>query len=160
MSEIINFSEQSYKRTINFDAKFLLVGNNIDGWVDIDFVEFDNFEDLKSKFSNLICNINCTGEWDLKLYEVPNSYILIKKFGYYKEPEQGALIFEHNYMSYPIKKVIFLENKIQFVGLLFDTTENWHDETNDFLNIEIDVDIINLYLLKPTEKKRFTIFVK
>jgi hypothetical protein len=147
MSETISYSEQSYKRTINFDAKFLLIGNNIDGYVDIKKIEFENFESLKEKLPEILMNLECRGEWNVSLYQILKPYTLRKKHGYYNVPSHGKLIFEHSYMDYPIKTINFLPNKIQLVGSMMEIIENWNAKSDeDFINYEVCVDVININL--------------
>jgi hypothetical protein len=145
MSETISLSEQNYKRSLDLNSKFLIIGNNIDGYVNIDIEEFDNFEDLKHKLPGLLTKINCSGEWDLKLFQIAKTYKIIKKYGYYKTPSHGKLIFAHNYMDYPIKSVKFETNKIQVIGSSLEIVENWKAKSNeDFLNYEIDIEVKNI----------------
>ncbi len=148
MSEKITYSEQSYKRSIDIASKFLLVGNNIDGFVGIDLVEFENFEDLKSRLPLLLSNLECWGEWELKLFQVTKPYSIIKKYGYFKTPSRGKLLLEYSYMDYQIKSVEFLANKIQIVGCNLEVIENWDAKSDeDFLNYEIDVKVRTVFIL-------------
>ncbi len=148
MSEKITYSEQSYKRSIDIASKFLLVGNNIDGFVGIDLVEFENFEDLKSRLPLLLSNLESWGEWELKLYQVTKPYRIIKKYGYFKTPSRGKLLLEYSYMDYQIKSVEFLANKIQIVGCNLEVIENWEAKSNeDFLNYAIDVEVRTVFIL-------------
>lgn len=146
MSEIINYKEQNYKRTIDYSANFLLIGNKIDGFVDIDEIQFKNFEELKLKLPSILSKIECFGEWQINLYQISKPYRIRKKYGYFKVPTRGKLVFEHSYMNYPINSVYFLEDKIQIVCSLLEIKENWNAKSNeDFLNHEIDIEIINIY---------------
>ena len=147
MSEKINYSEQSYKRRIDFDAKFLLLGNNIDGFVDIKMEEFENFEDLKSRLPQLLFDIECWGEWKLALYQITKPFRIIRKYGYFKTPSRGKLILEYTYMDYPLRSIEFLPNKIQMVCSYLEVIENWKAKSNeDFLNYKIDVEVKTVYI--------------
>jgi hypothetical protein len=86
-------------KTINLFSKFVLIGNNIDGFVDVGIQEFENFEDLKFRLPNIIENIGFAGEWDLKLYQIPDQLKIKRLYGYYKVPLRGRLIFELSYMN-------------------------------------------------------------
>jgi hypothetical protein len=43
----VYYSEKIYKRRIDVNAKFIMIGNNIDGFVNFEFCQFQNFEELK-----------------------------------------------------------------------------------------------------------------
>ena len=147
MSEKISYSEQSYKRRIDIGSKFLLIGNNIDGYVNIDIKEFQNFNELRSILPLLLSNLECSGEWNVKLFQITKPYKIIKKYGYFKTPSHGKLILEHSYMDYPIKSINFLPNKIQIVGSALEVIENWNATSNeDYLNYEIDVEVKNIFI--------------
>ena len=147
MSEKITYSEQSYKRSIDINAKFLLLGNNIDGYVDIKIEEFKNFEDLKSRLPKMLLNIESWGEWELNLYQITKPFRIIKKYGYFKTPSRGKLILKHSYMEHRMKSISFLPHKIQIVGCYLETIENWEAKSNeDFLNYKIDGEVRNIYI--------------
>ena len=147
MSEIISYSEQRYKRRLDISSKFLLLGNNIDGYVSVKKIEFENFENLKEKLPEILIKLECNGEWNVSLYQITKPYKIIKKYGYFITPSHGKLIFAHSYMDYPIKAINFLQNKIQLVGSTMEIIENWEAKSDeDFLNYEIDVDIINILI--------------
>lgn len=142
MSEIINYNAKSYKRSIDYNSNFVLIGNNIDGYVSLNIIIFHDFEDLKLRLPEIFYNLEYFGEWHLKLYQVSNTFKIIKKYGYYKVPNFGKLIFEHSYMDLHIKKIVFTENKMEIIGLEMNINENWNAKSNeDFLNYEIDIDI-------------------
>ncbi len=145
MSQLIKITEQNFKRKININAKFLLIGNNIDGYVDIDQVLFNNFDELKTKLPQIMIKLECSGEWELALYQITKPYKIIKKYGYFKTPSHGKLLLKHSYMDYAIKSLIFTEDKIQIVGGIVEITENWDAEGDeDFTNYEIDFEVINI----------------
>jgi hypothetical protein len=145
MSEIISFSERDFKRTIDVNAKFLLIGNNIDGYVDIDQIIFHSFDELKAKLPQILIKLECSGEWEINLYQITKPYKIVKKYGYFKTPSHGKLLIQHSYMDYPIKSVIFSEDKIQIVGGIVEITENWNANDNeDFTNYEIDFEVIKI----------------
>ena len=153
MSEIISYSVQSYKRSIDFSSNFLLIGNNIDGRADVDMVNFNNFEELKSNLPKILTKLESFGEWDIKLYQVKKLFKIIKKYGYYKVPNRGRLIFEHSYMDYHIKSVQFNEHKMEIIGSSMDIIENWDAKSDeDFLNYEIDIEVKTIFF-KSIERK-------
>lgn len=142
MNEIINYNAKMYKRSIDYNSNFVLIGNNIDGYVSLNMTTFHDFEDLKLRLPEIFYNLEYFGEWDLKLYQVSNTFKIIKKYGYYKVPNFGKLIFKYSYMDFRIKKIVFTENKMEIIGSEMNIIENWNAKSNeDFLNYEIDIDI-------------------
>ena len=85
-------------KTIDKDSRFVLIGNKIDGFVDVGIVEFKNFNEVKSVLPQIIKTIEFGGEWDLKLYEIPKVLKIKKLYGYYKVPFNGKLVFTLDYM--------------------------------------------------------------
>lgn len=124
----IYFSEKNYKRRVNKDSKFILIGNNIDGYVDFNFCEFKNFETVVVELPEILYNLEAFGEWDLNLYQVKDSYQIRKKYGYYKHPKKGKLIYSHSYMDLPIREIKFENSSILFIGCQLDVEENWNSE--------------------------------
>jgi hypothetical protein len=151
MSETINYNAQSYKRSIDYNSNFILIGNNIDGNVNLDSITFRDFEDLKLRLPQIFDNLEYFGEWDLKLYQVSNSCQIIKKYGYYKIPNSGKLIFEYNYMDYHIKSILFKDQKMEIIGSHMKVIENWNAKSDeDFLNYEIDIEVKTINFLKSS----------
>ncbi|WP_035759217.1 hypothetical protein [Flavobacterium tegetincola] len=146
MSETISYTAQSYKRTIDYNSNFVLIGNNIDGSVDVDLIRFNNFEEVKLKLKSILVNLECFGEWDLKLYQVQKNFKISKKYGYYKVPRSGKLILRHSYMDYQIKSLDFFNHKLEIVGSHMEIIENWNAKSNeDFLNYKIDIEVITIH---------------
>ena len=146
MSEIITYSSQNLKRTINYSLQFILIGNSIDGYIDVDIIAFNDFTELKSKIPPILANLEHSGEWDLKLFQVAKPYKIIKKYGYYKTPNCGKLIFEHSYMDYHIKSVQFKKDKMEIIRSHMVIIENWNAKSNeDFLNYEIDIAVKTIH---------------
>ena len=92
-----NHSKRKFSKFDRF-SKFLLIGNNIDGRVNVWTEAFENFEKVKSKLPEIFSNLEYEGEWTLKLYQVPDKYAIHHKYGYYKVPSRGRLVFEYSYM--------------------------------------------------------------
>lgn len=123
MKTPIYYTEKSYSRAIDKNAKFILIGNNIDGFVNFKFCEFENFEDVKTKLPNILYELRGAGEWDLNLYQVPEKYKIAIKYEYYKVPKYGKLLYTHSYMHCPIKDVQFRDKTIIFIGCDLDVEE-------------------------------------
>ena len=87
------------KKVFNKFSRFILIGNNIDGFVNFDMMEFDNFDAVKSIFPNIIKNLQYEGEWDLKLYQINDPLKIKLLYGYYRVPAKGKLILNLSYMN-------------------------------------------------------------
>lgn len=147
MNTELYFDEKNYKRKIDPSAKYILIGNNIDGFVDFKFFEFDNFESVKEKLFDILTNIECAGEWDIKLYQVAPNYKIKRLYGYYKVPQKGKLIFTHSYMNSPIRQITFGKTNVIIIGADIDYCENWHDESKDFENYDLFIEVIKIKII-------------
>lgn len=146
MSNKISFSEKSYKRTIQQNLSFLLLGNNIDGYVNVQNVLFTNYADVILRLPKILYNLECSGEWDLKLYQIKDGYQIVKKYGYYKVPKRGKLIYQHSYMDYPVKQMNFFKTKIEITCAFAECSENREAKENeDFVNYEVDIEFTRIY---------------
>jgi len=143
----VSYSEKEFKRILNKNATFIMIGNNIDGVVDFSFREFKDFQELSSELLGILSNLECCGEWDINLYQVKKPYKISKKHGYYKYPSNGKLVLTHNYMDCPIKEIKFNDKEIIFFGSLLDVSENWHDPTLDFLQYDLSIEIIKVQIV-------------
>lgn len=93
----LNHTKRKFSKFDRF-SKFLLIGNNIDGRVNIWTEVFQDFEEVKAKLPEIFSSLEYEGEWTLKLYQVPDKYAIHHKYGYYKVPSRGRLVFEYSYM--------------------------------------------------------------
>ena len=143
----IDYSERKLKRSINKNSTFILIGNNIDGMVDFNFREFDNFKKLSDELLNILSNLKCCGEWDISLYQVKKPYSIREKYGYYKYPSNGKLILRHSYMDCPIRKIIYNANEIIFIGSILHVTENWHKPNEEFHQYDLPLEILKLEIV-------------
>lgn len=143
----VNYSERKFKRILDKNATFILIGNNIDGMVDFIFREFKDFQELSGEFLGILSNLECFGEWDINLYQVKKPYRIRKKYGYYKYPSNGKLILTHSYMDCQIKDIKFNDKEIILIGSLLDVSENWHDPTLDFLQYDLSIEIIKVQIV-------------
>lgn len=154
MVTIYTTKELKYK-SFNKFSRFVLIGNNIDGYVDVDMIEFEDFEDVKSRLSDIIESINFAGEWDLKFYQVPDNYNIKLLYGYYKVPRRGKLIFELNYCRNIGEKIkVFINDAVIHFHL---TTEfiKYDEESEDELlwNVDVDEEFLTILLYDKFEKK-------
>jgi hypothetical protein len=145
MNNPIYYTEKTYTRKINHSSSFILIGNNIDGYVDFRFKEFQDFDAVKKELPTILYQIKGQGEWDLKLYQVDNKYSISKKYGYYKVPKAGKHIYTHSYMNCPIKDVQIMQNLILFIGCQLDIEENWlSDDVFYEKNLMVEITKLNI----------------
>lgn len=117
---MVNFNLTSHKRKFSrFDrfSKFVLIGNDIDGMVNIDIIEFENYENVKERLPIIFENLYFEGEWTLHLYQVPEKWTVHNKYGYYRVPSKGKMVFEFSYMNAGRRNHIFLTNTIIHIFL-------------------------------------------
>lgn len=81
-------------RNFNRFSTFLLIGNNLGGYINVKIVEFKSFEEVIKRFPRIINDLAFYGKWDLCLYQVPKEYQLIEKPRSYKIPKNGERIFK------------------------------------------------------------------
>lgn len=141
------YTEKTISRRINENEKFIMIGNNIDGFVNFTFQEFENFQTVKEKLNDILISINGCGEWDVKLYQVPHQYKICRKYEYYQVPKPGKLIFEHSYMNDSIKKVVIEEDMLIFIGYqVFEN--NAVDKIYNLSSIDISFEVRKLNITK------------
>jgi len=144
MKYSVYYSERKFKRTINKNSTFILIGNDIDGIVDFSFREFDNFNELSDELFGILSNLKCCGEWDINLYQVKKPYRIWQKYGYYKYPSNGKLILRHSYMDCPIREIKFNNTEIIIIGSSLDVTENWHNPKEEFHQYDLSFEVVKL----------------
>jgi hypothetical protein len=145
MKTPIYYNEKTYTCKINKAAKFILIGNNIDGFVEFNFCEFKNFKTVEEELPVILFSLKACGEWDIKLYQVEDSYEIVRKYGYYKYPKKGKLIYTHSYMDSPIKDVQFRTKSIIFIGCVLEVEENWlTDEVFYIEDLMIEITKVNI----------------
>ena len=88
-----------YCKTLDKFSKFVLIGNNIDGFVNVNIVEFGNFEEVKFNLPGILGNLRYEGEWHLTLYQIPDNFKVKHLYGYYRVPFRGKLILDLSYMN-------------------------------------------------------------
>lgn len=87
------------KKVFNKFSRFILIGNNIDGSVNVDMIDFDNFDAVKLMLPNIIKNLKFEGEWDLKLYQIHGELKIKVLYGAYRIVAKGKLILTLSYMN-------------------------------------------------------------
>jgi|SRR5690554_6657743 len=117
---ISNYTTKELRyKSFNRFSKFVLIGNNVDGYINVNLIEFDNFEKVKKELPHIINTLYFEGEWNLSLYQVPANYKIRYMYDYYKVPSRGKLILELTYMNVSEKVGIFISDAIIHV---FSTT--------------------------------------
>lgn len=123
-----NVTKEIRYKSFNRFSKFALIGNNVDGFVNVRIVEFENFEEVKKKLPSIIKSLKFEGEWNLSLYQIPENLIIKHLYGYYMVPKSGKLILELSYMNVCRNLNIFITDAIIHVfsttGILLDSYGN------------------------------------
>jgi hypothetical protein len=111
----------------------MLIGNNIDGFVNVDMIEFNNFDAVKTLLPNIIKNLKYEGEWTLNLYQINGKLKIKRLYGYYKMPSSGKLILGLSYMNINKHREITINDGIIHV---YSYSELDFDEYNEAGQIE------------------------
>lgn len=90
----------SHFRGFNRYSKFILIGNQIDGFLKFDKEVFNSYEDVKEWLPQIIHELEAGGEWALELYQVPDNFRIWRKYGYYEVPSRGRRVFNLTYMNF------------------------------------------------------------
>jgi hypothetical protein len=148
------YQNHQKRRFSNFNrfAKFLLIGNNIDGKVNVDVVKFNDFEEVKIMLPRIFENLYCEGEWEMHLYQVPEKWSIRNKYGYYKIPSKGKMVFEFSYMNAGERNQIFITNTIIHIATLtkyFD--QYWKENNGDPYHFKISEEYITVELIEPID---------
>jgi hypothetical protein len=101
MDTITHFISNQISHFNGFDrfSKFILIGNQIDGFLNFDMELFDSFSEVKEWLPNIIDQLKEGGEWALELYQVPADFRIRRLYGYYRVPTKGKKVFKVNYMN-------------------------------------------------------------
>lgn len=156
---MVNYDiELKLKKFRGFDrfSKFVLIGNNIDGWVDIGIVNFDSFQEVIENLPSLLENFSCSGEWNLTFYQVPDNYNIKQKYGYYNYPSKGRVIFEITYDRYPLQRIkVYIDNSlIHFCFIDKEVDENWEEEEREFLDLSFHEYYWSIHLVEKNPIKK------
>ena len=141
------------KKTYNPFSRFVLIGNNIDGFVNVGIIEFENFEVLKTRLPNIIKNLNFAGEWDLKLYQIPDQLQIKQLYGYYKVPTIGKLILEYSYMNADQKIEVLINNGLIHIFSSSDLNFDLKDEETGIIKMGSIMEEYLTVLLYQERKK-------
>lgn len=116
MNQLRYYEEKDNVRTIRKESIFLLLGNGIDGWVNIDQHVFASFDELRLDLKSTLKKIEGQGEWRVCLYAVDSDFRITQKYGYYRVPRRGKLLYSYSYMSAKLLDVEFVDQTIVFLG--------------------------------------------
>jgi hypothetical protein len=114
MNRTVKYDEVILPHSLNPVFKFILIGNDIDGHVNFDFKEFQDFNELKTELPDILLNLRGEGEWSVSLYQVKENYRLKKKYNHFRIPVYGKQLYEFNYMDDTIRNVSFLKDSVVF----------------------------------------------
>jgi hypothetical protein len=141
------------KKSFNKFSKFVLIGNDIDGFVNVDIIEFENFDSVKSYLPNIIKNLNYAGEWDLKLYQIDTQLKIKLLYEYYRVPSKGKLILALSYMNMSEFNEITITDGLihlySYSGLFVDEEDKYSGE---IINGSVDEDYLTILLYQESKK--------
>jgi hypothetical protein len=155
------YHNHTKRRFSKFDrfSKFLLAGNNIDGRVNVWTEVFQNFEEVKIRLPEIYANLEYEGEWDTSLYQVPDEFRIHHRWGYYKYPNRGRLVFNYSYMDVGDNIELSISNSIIHFSGLSRTFEEARNSQNDEIHkFVIYEEYMTIELVEPIDGKIFTNF--
>jgi hypothetical protein len=142
------------KKSFNKFSKFVLMGNNIDGFVNVDIIEFENFEVVKSQLPNIIKNLKNEGEWDLKLYQIDTQLKIKHLYEYYRVPNKGKLILALSYMNMNEYNEITITDGLIHIFSYTSLYKNEKDiNTGKLINGTVYEDYVTVMLFQELIKK-------
>lgn len=138
-------------------SKFIALGNNIDGFVNIGHEEFENWEDFTNRFPEIYRNIRFAGEWSLNIYQVPDDYRIKYQYGYFMVPKKGKMIADIGYMQIAGKHMdVFISNAIiHFSSKTIYYTKNKPNPDLDQEATEITEEFLTILLHEELDRKSF-----
>jgi len=148
-----NIYKKLVYKSFNRFSNFALIGNDIDGFINIDIVKFENFEEVKENLPLMINSLKFEGEWNLSLYQIPNDFKIKHLYGYYRVPKKGKLILELSYMNICRNIGIFITDSLIHV---FSKTNLWFERQskNKEPNGELYEDFITVLLYEKNKLRR------
>lgn len=141
------------KKTIDKYSRFALIGNNIDGFVNFDVIEFDHFDAVKSQFPNIIKNLQCEGEWDLKLYQLMGPLKIKRLYGYYRMPAKGKMILNLSYMNMARHREVTINDAIIHIYSYNDLDFDEYDQNGKPKDGTIYEEYVTVLLFNEKDKK-------
>jgi hypothetical protein len=80
---VTHYLNNKTKTFVGFDrfSSFVLIGNNIDGFVNVDVITFNNYEEAMKVLPGIFNTLEFAGEWDLSFYQVPNNFTIESQYG-------------------------------------------------------------------------------
>lgn len=138
-------------------SKFLVLGNNIDGFVNIKQEEFKDWADLMQRFPEMYRNLKFAGEWSLNIYQVPDDYKIKYQYGYFMVPKKGKMIADIGYMQVAGKKLdVFISNgMLHFNSRSADTTNNYYKGIEDLKGTIIYEEFLTIILREEIDNVCF-----
>ena len=146
-------TKKVYCKTLDKFSKFVLIGNDIDGFVNVNIVEFSNFEEVKSKLPKVLMNLRYEGEWNLSLYQIPDNFKVKNLYGRYRVPFRGKLILDLSYMNIQKHVVTSLTDAMIHI---YSHSDVYMDNRDDVTGQMIDGTVYEEYItvmLNPEIRK-------
>jgi len=133
----------------------VLIGNNIDGRVNVGIDEFSNYQEAMAELPGIIRNLEFGGEWNLSFYQIPDDFRIKMLYGYYKVPKKGKRVFEFGYMQAGEQNEIFLTPGLIHISCITkDIRDKWEDG-QDHLNFEIYEEYFTIMLKEELDGRSF-----
>jgi hypothetical protein len=149
-----NITKELRYKSFNRFSKFALIGNDVDGFVNVRIVEFDNFEEVKKKLPSIIKSLKFEGEWNLSLYQIPDDLIIKHLYGYYMVPKRGKLILEITYMNVCRNLDIFITDAIIHIFSTTGIQKDSYGKNTEIAKGQIFEEYITVLLYEDTKNRK------
>lgn len=144
----LNHSKRKFSKFGRF-SKFLLIGNNVDGRVNVGTEVFQNYEEVKRKLPVIFRNLEFEGEWSLKLYQVPDNFSIHHQYGYYKVPSKGRLILDYSYMVAGDQIEISVSNTLIHISSISKSNDRyWQTKNGETENLNVYEEYVTVELIE------------
>ena len=136
-------------------SRFALIGNNIDGRVNVGVMDFANYLEAISILPGVFSDLKFEGEWNLSFYQVPDDFKIKHLYGYYKVPKKGRRVFDFGYMMAGDQNEIFLTPALIHITCNSKHIEEKWDDDEEHLDFDIYEEFYTTLLKEDLDRKSF-----
>lgn len=141
------------KKVFNKFSRFILIGNNIDGSVNVDMIDFDDFEAVKLMLPNIIKNLKFEGEWDLILYQIHGDLKIKVHRGAYRSVAKGKIILHLSYMNVNKHREVTINDSLIHVYSYNDIAYDIYNDAEHINDGTIYEEYVTVLLFSEKTKK-------
>lgn len=153
ISYYLNHTKRKFSKFDRY-SKFVLIGNNIDGRVNVWTEVFQNYDEVKNRLPEIFESLEFEGEWTLKIYQIPDNFSIHHKYGYYKVPSKGRLVLDYSYMVAGDQIEISISNTLIHVSSISKSKDAyWKPKDGETDNLNVYEEYITIELIENVDGK-------